>query len=311
MGAIQEFATNLITGVNALKTAFAPKVIKLRHPPGHAGAGLETGAQLVWNGASYQKIGQEIGRIEAQADIEIGHTFRDLTSIKTYCQQEERPGDWFMWERADFGSVRLVRFEDKEPELGQVTLDFNRHPAFRKWHHRFDDAQRDTIDIGHEDFADLLLDNREDLDDPHVASAVAAFRAARSIEYSSELDTSNSIGLKVSWKGGADGAVTNAPVPRNFTVNLPAFCGAWTPGEEPRHVAEFRLRVIPPRDKTGAAPLFRLTWANLAEFEMVAIETLRKAVTERVGEKVYLCTPRSRRYVSPRYRGDNLLPTEE
>jgi len=170
------------------------------------------------------------------------------------------------------GAAVVVLYED-HPEMGARDMVVDRHPAWQRW--SAGAGKGEHRDLTHHQLADLLLDNQEDLDQAALAPLVAQFRAAKVITYDADLGSNGHVGVKATFKGtgGKGGTTTDVELPREFMAHIPAYSGAWTPGHEPRHVARFRLRVMPPSGE-GAEPVFRLIWVNAKDYELEAARAL-------------------------------------
>lgn len=155
------------------------------------------------------------------------------------------------------------------PGAGTVTAKIARHPAWVRWTKGI--GRGDVVELGHQAFADLLLDNKEDLVEPMIAKLVSSFRAAKTVSYDADLDDVGSIGLRVEWKGGAKTGTVE--VPREFAVDVPAYAarGQIVPSAKLR--MEIRVRVVPGKGE-GAAPVFRLIWVNALDYEEEAAAVL-------------------------------------
>lgn len=233
----------------------------------------------------------------ALAEITEDHELDTIGDLAAYLVG--RDGDVaFVQARPDLEAT-VHALDPQHPERGLLTTRIARHPAWSRW--TAGAGKGAFVDLDHRALADLVLDNREDLTQPALADHLAAFRAARSVEYDADLGRAGYEGVRVTWKGssGKAGATSALDVPRGFSAQIPAYTGAWTAGQEPRHVASFRLRVLPGEDG-DAAPRFRLLWVNHADFELEAAAALVARVREVMGSRpVYAGRAISKRIILP------------
>jgi len=190
----------------------------------------------------------------------------------------------------------------RHPEKGLCEMVVARHPRWLRWFSAL--GRSDERDLTHGELVDLLLDNSEDLDDEMVAKSYQRFRSAREVIYDADLGGTGHVGVKAKWKGskGKDAEVEDLTLPDEFTALLPAYVGVWPGGDEPRHTARFTIRIIPPKSKDEVTPMFRVRWANLSDYELMAREALFAAVKDAFGDLpdgVYLGSPNVVRYVLP------------
>jgi len=283
---VREFLAGLVRGG---PLDGAPHEIPVAYPATSPAAGHQAGRYLLVRdsqGARYQwycdPILTEPDR--ALAEIVREHSFSDLSSFAAYVNSRSDGSDplddlvCFVGTRLCSTASATVH-DDLAPETGGLEVDFPRHPRFERWIYAVRKGHDGVVDLTHHELSDLLLDNREDLEEPMLATHVARFKAAKTIEYDADLGDAASIGVKATWKGQG-GKTSELGLPREFGVVIPAYVGAWAPGDEPVHRASFTLRVIPPKE--GAEPLFRLTWVNLGDFELQAsaalVETVKGAL---------------------------------
>lgn len=292
-----------------LTEAKLPHEIAVDYPPGSPAAGAPAGrfllqrtsegAQFVWHNAPAAYKPQP-----AIADLRVGHDLTDLTSLSRYLTDHNEEAGAEVYVLAQPGRAATLRLvlEAERPERGGALTTVPRHPAWLAWASPFGAWGSPLVDLTHEQLADLLMDNAEDLAEPALAVLVSRFRAATKIVQDVSLDSEGSSGLRVEFEGrsSADGAP--AKLPRAFTARFPAYSGAWAAGEEPRHEARFRLRVIPPkRGAESPMPTFRLSWVNAAEYELAAARALETRVMEVIEPptRVYLGTPSIEHVVLP------------
>lgn len=308
MGLFQELRDFLPGLIDRLSMASKPEVHHVRYADGTESEGVHAGMMMLRvdrDGGYYDWIpAPRPEAIPAMTEHVIAHHFDDLDSFAAYLLGSD---DRAVFVRCvgDGDHIEAIAMNELEPEGGSLLLVAPRHPVFLKWRRAVTPAG--IVDLSHSDLADLLLDNAEDLAQPVIAKMLAHFRAARSIEYAADLDTGSEMGVRVSWsgRGAGDPKTTDAKVPREFTAHLPAYTAIWEPGSESKHEAKFRLRVIPPRGSDGGAqPTFRLSWTNLAEFELEAAQAVQEAIKASIGEdiSVYLGRPGAKHYVIPRKR---------
>lgn len=227
-------------------------------------------------------------RRRVEAELVRGHDLSDLGSLYSYLEAMEDPAVAFVAVKEARPAEVLVLLDEARPELGLLRYHVARHPAWSRWLEGMGGGG--LIDRSHHELADTLLDNREDLEDPAVALVLAQFRSAKTVEYDADLGDAGHEGLRVTWKGsgGAKGPQGQVEVPREFTARLPAYTGPWAPGEEPRHLARFRLRVLP----GDPEPVFRCSWVNFADYELEASRALLEAIRIGLaGTPVYAGTP--------------------
>lgn len=281
--------------------------IVVQHPAWSPGKGTEAGRFLLKRDANggftyeWKSVPADIEEVEARAELRTDHSFTSLASLAEYLKEEAEASVFVHGE--PFQALTAEAMLDEErPEIGSVSIGFARHPAWVRWNKVVGDGTEHE-DLSHVELADLLLDNAEDLEDPMLARVLARFRSSRTIEADADLDTGESMGVKVTWSGGA-GSNKTAPVqvPRDFSANFPAFAGAWDPGAEPKHAARFRLRVIPPKgDKVDAAPTFRILWVNALDYEREAATAVHAVVREKTPTSIpcFQGTPKVRKLVMP------------
>lgn len=299
----------LVAGVSLLRM---PAVIEVKYPSGHPAKGEDAGRFLLERGEDgisykWQQAPYSLMRHPAIADVVTRHEFTNLDSLVAYLATWHAPpsrdaSKAVFVHGSRFASQRVTALLDEpHPEVGSVSLEVHRHPAWVRWSKAAGNGE--AKDLDHVALADLLLDNAEDLVEPMLAQALAKFRAAQEIEHTSDQDSAGSMGVKLTWKTGvgtgSDSKSSDARVPREFVANIPAFVGAWAPGKEPRHEARFRLRVVPPKNK-DAMPLFRIIWLNAPDYDQAAREALHEQV-EGVFEgaaPVYSGSPVVERFVA-------------
>jgi len=238
----------------------------------------------------------ELPAFEAVAELVIKHSFTDLADFARYLEEASMMSVFARF--TDFRASAVIAVDEANPQKGACNMVVRRHPAFSRWVAGAGTGQH--VDMSHRELAELVLDNREDLDQPELATHLAAFRACRSVTFDADYGDAGHESVKVQWKGsgGKEGPTTDLSVPREFEAAFPAFTGAWSPGDEPRHVAIFRLRVLPP--KGDDAPMFRITWINAADYELAASQALNERIKEVFGEdRVFAGSPESHRYVLP------------
>lgn len=282
-----------------LVEAKLPHEIPIAYPPGSPGEGAPAGrfllqrtaegAQYVWAGAPAAYKAQP-----AIAELVVDHKLTDLTSLSRYLTDHEAVAESEVFVSAppsQPANLRMV-LDAEQPELGGASVVVPRHPAWQAWAAPFGRAASAApVDLTHEQLADLLMDNAEDLVEPALAALLSRFRSAVKIEQDVSLDSEGSSGLRIEFAGRSSVEGAPAKLPRTFAALFPAHTGAWPAGEEPKLRAEFRLRVLPP--KKGAEspmPTFRLTWTNAAAYELAAARLLEARVMEVIEPptRVYL-----------------------
>jgi len=278
-----------------------PTTVRFDYPKFHPLAG-EPAVQMTLvrdaNGARYTEA--SLGDRPPHAvvsPLRIDHEIHDLDDFARYVSADDSFGQGFVI-ALPFVAALIVAVDEARPERGSVTMEVKRHPAWARWAsvagtgtHR---------DLSHGELADLVLDNRPDLAEPALADVLAQFRSAREVVYDADLGSTGYSGVKVIWKGrgGQQGAATDVAIPDEFEAMVPAYTGAWPAGEEPRHKATFRLRVLPPQD--DSAPLFRILWVNAVDFELEAANALVLQVRGLVDAlPVYRGTPSSTHVMLP------------
>jgi hypothetical protein len=306
---LKTFGDLLIGLSNQLPFFGAPNVIELKYPTWSNLAGHEAGKLLLNKcderiGYEVFGLGKEPALLEKKAELFRNHSFVDLADMHAFLRLIDLdPSVWVHGDTFD-GQWVTALLDEEQPQHGIADAYVARHPTWSRWHGEA--GKGEYRDLEHVDIADLLIDNREDLEDPMLAKVVSAFRAAKTIQYDADLGDANTVGVKVAWKGsgGKKGAESEVSIPREFNAFLPAYSGPWTPGDEPRHKATFRLRVIPPdRNDPEAEPIFRLRWHNALDFELEA----KNALLARIGEifrgepiiPVYSGKPDVKRFVLP------------
>ncbi len=293
---VQTFISRLIDAVNLAKQ---PHEIVVEFPAGSPGEGTEAGRYLLQREAlgaaryDWKPTERDVKLVAEVVDFTESHKADDLGSLVALLHGESGAAIFINAKKYDTASI-FAPMNRTHPAHGGVSFFVARHPGWHRW------AQplvcgRSSVDVTHEQLADLLLDNAEDLAQPQVAQVIAAFRAARTVEYDGDFNTTGGIGVKVTFKAGS----SQVQVPRAFEVKLPSYAGIWPEGEGPVQLARITVRVLPPT-KEDAAPRFRLLWVNAAECEHAAAIALEAAVRNAAGEiPVYLGTFSATRYVLP------------
>lgn len=231
----------------------------------------------------------------ARAGLVEHHAFDDVASLRDWAPNEITV--FVAAPRFEAATVRGLALD--EPQRGTATCSVARHPAWLRWSRALDPRRQHT-DLSHVELADLLLDSQEELVEPMLAKQIAQFHAVRTVEYDADLAEGASQGVRVAWagKGGQRGAEGAVAVPRTFEARIPAYSGAWEPGEEPRHLARFRVRVGPGDD--SGAPKFRVSWADAFAFEQEAADALLGRVRELMDDHpVYRGVPKAEAFVLP------------
>lgn len=269
----------------AALAARSPHEILVKYPEGSAAAGTLAGRYLLKRDAAgtleygFAPAKRSITPEPAFAELVQEHEFRDLESLHEYLSRRGAEHSVFV-HGEPFRPYEVESLDVDTPEAGVVTMPVRRHPTWARWARVAGIGEH--VDLTHEQLADLLIDNAEDLHDPMLARVVAQFRGARKVEYDANLEQSN------------------AQLPREFAASVPAFIGAWDPGSEPRHTAIYRLRVLAPKGES-ATPMFRILWVNALDYEIAAAAALRERVLEMLtGHAVYIGKASSKHYISPR-----------
>jgi hypothetical protein len=295
----KDFFDGLRALAEAVQVARQPHEIVIRYPSGSAGHGAEAGRFLLRHSEEstdyeWKATPREIGRYEAMSELVVNHRFLSLDSFGRFLNQYAAPAIFLGPDKGTLSMEIIGLLEPEHPERGHICLDIPRHPVFKRWSRVTGFGEMKDLD--HLALADLLIDNQEDLVEPLLARVVSSFRGARQIDYSADLDTSHSMGVRVTWRGSPQGdpKSTDAQLPRTFSARIPAFTGGWPPGEEPKHEAIFRLRVVAPKE--GAAPIFRVMWLNAAEYELEATRALEDLVQGHFKAPVYAGTASITRY---------------
>lgn len=233
---------------------------------------------------------------EDVAELVIRHGFADVRDMAVCLAAMERTGsDVFVDAPTSTPAVVRCIIDRDHPAAGTMQAGVARHPAYLSWLHAMGSGE--PRDLSHQKLTDILLDHREDLTDPKVAAAARVFRAVREIHYDADLGGEGHVGVKAVFKGQK--APGDLELPSEFTAQIPAYTGAWNPGQEPLIVARFTLRVMP-SDGPDAAPLFRVRWTNYGDYELEARAVLVDAVRTAFGAvPVYLGIPSVTRYVIP------------
>lgn len=285
-----------------LRELVTPAEIPSFYPKGHPSEGSLAGRYLLQRQAhgaakyDFAASPMAVDRTEARAEIEIAHAFDELDSFVRFVSDHPKAIAFVHAERMEVARLSALLDHDR-PEMGMVSMPFRRHPAWVRWNTGAGDGSK-SHDLTHVEFADLLLDNAEDLLERALAQYFAKFRAARTVDYVADHDTGSEMGVRLTWSAAKS---TDAKVPRDIEANIPAFVGAWSPGAEPSHLAKFRLRVIPPREAGEAQPTFRILWVNAHDYELEAAGSVYRAVVGAFAGKIptYLGTPSARRFVIP------------
>jgi hypothetical protein len=291
--------------VSKLAGYVMPHEIKVVHGPDTPLNGVHAGRYLLRRNCGDDRYEWDRGpRVELQdavSSLWVNHKFDDLQDLASYISNEFKSSSVFVSVKTKPDEVwraRAYAIDAGQPQLGQCVMDIHRHPRWRAWHGEV--GAGISMGMSHHQLADLVLDNREDLEQPELADHLAAFRSVRSVEYDADLGDGGHEGVKVQFKGsgGQQGASGNLPVPREIRAAIPAYTGPWNPGDEPKHLAIFRLRVMPP--KGDGPPMFRIRWANAADYELEATHALIARVRVVMGDRpVYAGVPSSRRVIIP------------
>lgn len=300
-----EMLKTAIAAVKDLAQMQRPTVIAVDYPSTSQFAGAEAGQLVrVEDGpgqAKYSWVPAPLsppGVPEMRAELVYRHCFAELFSFARFAaaMSDELaldPVHVFVGAKP-FEPAGLQAFCARRPEAGTVTGSIARHPSFLRWLAGV--GSGNAKDLTHEQLADLLVDNQEDLDERELAAVIKQFRAAKTVEYDADLDAAGSIGLRTTWKGNSKAEVH---LPREFGATFPAYSGAWAAGDEPKHSARFRLRLVPPKGD-AVVPTFRVIWVNALDFELEAARVLAAAVQEAVHElPVYLGAPSIQHFVLP------------
>lgn len=304
--------TDLIDAVKKLVGEWAdlkrPATVEVVHATSHPRAGQVAGhfvlsadedgkSAYVWQRFDDGTVQQHA----AQAELVVAHEFTDLASLVRYLDQKvvdvgrARAKVFIGASPNSIDAVVTALLEEEHPERGALTLRFQRHPEWQRWMSRLCGGQH--VDLTHEQLADLMLDGKEALGQPVLASQIAVFRAVKTFVHESDFDTGATTGFRAEFAGKSGNGTGKVDVPREFDATFPAFVGAWEPGAEPKHTAIFRLRVIPPKG-ADTLPLFRLTCSNAPDYDQEARRALREAVAAQlVNHDVYAANPKVQRFV--------------
>jgi len=240
---------------------------------------------------------------EALAELTVNHQFDHVEHMVASLRVMDAPNcEVFVNGTATMSAQISTLIDRSHPEKGLVCMDVFRHPRWARWFRAL--LNKEERDLTHSQLVDLLLDNAEDLDDEMVARSYSRFRSAKSVIYDADLGGQGHEGVKVTWKGstGKNAETEDLALPSEFTAQLPAYVGAWQGGDEPKHLARFTIRVMPPNGKDDSPPMFRVRWTNLSDYELMAREALFAAVKDAFGDLpdgVYLGSPNVVRYVLP------------
>jgi hypothetical protein len=281
-----------------------PATIEWNHPGHSPLAGMPAGMLTLKRGenSKTEYVVTNLPTVDlyqAVAQVVSDHKLRDLTDLASYLTASAEFAGMSVWvDDVAFGEATIRVVNVDHPERGKLTMAVKRHPSWVRWSKVVNPNNLYT-DLSHAQVADLVLDGQEDLKDPKAAYALCKFRGVRSVEYDADLGDSGHEAVRVTFKG-TNGAKADLGVPRELELLLPAYAGAWDPGEEPRHLALIRLRVVPPKD--DGAPTFRLSWADAPAYELTAARALVDRTRDVLGKlvPVYQGTPSSARYVLPK-----------
>ena len=312
MGSMFDGIVDVFRGAMGLVEAAAdirrPNEIVVKFPPGSAAEGTEAGRYLLTRGPNgelaynWKPTGRAVDMMSAVSEQVVNHEFGNLASLKEWCDGASLNSPLFV-DAKPFGEpVLRVAIDTKLAAAGQVSMKVPRHPIWKRWvGYLGNAASAASIDLTHEVFADLLVDNAEDLAEPTIASMIATFRGARSVTYEASMDSAQSSSVRVEWKGASGGEFrkTDVTVPRMFVVHLSAFGGIWPEGEEPKYAARFRVRVMASKKADDAAPVFRIAWLNALDVEASALADLQAYVRTETGRVTLLGTPSAQTFVPP------------
>jgi hypothetical protein len=290
-----------------------PPEIVVTHPEGSPAEGTIAGRLLLERSEKGVRYGftntspsaLKFEPVEAISELRVSHKLHDLKSLADYvaCYGDLNSAAFIDSPSCSEASIRVL-LNEARPERGTVETRIERHPSWLAWFAGLKVTEAEFCspsDLTHEEFADLLMDNVEDLDVQEMAMLVSRFRAAIKIEQDASLDSDGASGLRVTFSGGSSADRAPAKLPRHFDALIPPYAGTVDSGEEPRIRAKFRVRVIPSKKADSPMPTFRVTWANGAEYENEAARQLAAQVREALAlpTRVYRGVPSVRRFVLP------------
>jgi hypothetical protein len=260
--------------VTALSGSYARDIVEVLHSGHSPLAGQLAGRLLLKRGAngelSYQYLKAPSARIEVErAELEVNHRIDDLEDLKAYLVATTCQGKaaFVQTDRSLHAAVRVIDLD--HPEVGEIHMAVERHPVLLRWSRAIPPTGRAELNLTR--LSDLILESREDFEDSNLAGQVA------------ELPK------------------TDPSVPQELIINIPAYTGAWSPGDEPRHRTALRVMVVTPQGDDDEF-LVRMIWADATAFEAEAARALVGRVREVLGGviPVYLGKPQVTRYVIPR-----------
>ena len=256
--------------IHSLSESKLPTTIELTYPAYSPLAGESAGMLVlergVHGGTSYKHHPSAVGQPPAKmAENSRAAACEDIESALSLNQGESSSVALSCpaFKPAQFDLLRNTEL----PDEGHAKTEVARHPAWVRWVRKIGTGE--AVTLTHKDFADLLLDNREDLVEPMIAKVVSSFKTAKTVEYDADFDDVESMGLKVTWRGGSKTAQVD--VPRSFQAKVPPYAvrGALVPSET--LVMDVRVRVVKGEDEDGEAqPVFRLIWVNALDYEEAA-----------------------------------------
>lgn len=309
MGFVEQFTAAAAAAAGFLES-FAdrkrPHEIEVKYPATSPAAGALAGRFLLKRGATggleyeFHDEPEAFTPEKALAELVIGHKFMDLSSLAEWLTEASNKESAFLTAERFKTTTLSVAIHADRPEEGLVYLPVERHPIWLRWFGVLGTGPQ-ARDLDHVTFADLLIDNREDLVQPQVASMIASFRSARTIRYAADLDNMQSFGIAVEWKGASsdDPKKSTTQVPRDFEVKLPVWAGVYPEGEEPKYTLKVRVRVVAPKGDADAAPMFRVLPLNAIDIEAKALSDLDEHASGALGRTVYVGERKVETFIVP------------
>lgn len=196
-----------------------------------------------------------------------------------------------LWVRGDAVDVVVDR---DHPGAGGARVNLRAHADHERWAKQI---RGETVELSHADLAELLSDYRGMLGDPGLASMISSLRAATSVEYTGELDTTETSGIMT--KFSAKGQAGALDIPRDLEVRLASHAGIWAVGKESRIPLKLTLRA---KSNGAGGVSFRIASPYARIYNELVLENLRAGVRELAASSktkpaVYSGSTDSARYV--------------